>query len=124
MLDEPQRTDVIGAYMADVALRRLTSAKNGRDFGHGKRARLTVTESGVTRRRAFIEPGHNIDLRGPGRMLLEGSVIGGKISRFSSSPEIGGRIVLDHVLHSSIIHGLVDPSNGQPRVELDILAKY
>ncbi len=120
-LEPKQRDEIVRAYLAERALRRMARIRNGTGFGYGKRARLTVNENGVTSWRAFYEPIRNTDARGRKREVKPGAVIEGKISQFSSLPRAGGRLVLRHALFS-VIEGLVDPSDGQPRVELDILA--
>lgn len=122
-LDDSQRFEIVRAYLAKMAVGKLRGMKNGTGFGYGKRARLSINESGVTRKRAFIEPGHNIDIRGRRRIVEPGTLIEGKIASFSSHPEVGGRLMLNHALGTSIVYGLVNPSNGRPRVDLDILAR-
>jgi hypothetical protein len=112
------------AQVGEVTLSRLVELEQGTHFrAFRQRARFNVIESGVSRQVGLFDEGHGINVRLRTESLEEGRVIEGKIMDFISLPREGGNLRLEHRFLQSFTTGLVNPSNGRPRVELDILEK-
>ena len=124
LLTEQEQSVISQAFISELILKSLKRLKHGRDIGsQGKRAQLTITHNGVLRKKVFQDDGHDIQIPLGLGLVQPGTVIEGKIKAFSSNPETGGVLRLDHRMSTSHIHGLVNPSTGEPRVNLDILGK-
>ena len=122
-LDETQKDQIVRAYMARSVVARMNSDRGGTRFGQSRLGRLTVMEAGVIGERKWASLSRDAEVSETGQEIEPGTVIEGIIWDFSSKPEVGGVIQLDHILRTSVIQGLVDPTNGKQRVELDILCR-
>jgi hypothetical protein len=116
------------SVLASAGLNKVKRLKNGTRFGEGERqARVTVKEPGVRRATSFVEELLGFDFLVRGGEVSPGTVLRGAIRSFTSSPEEGGLLTLRHGFAGwllSDIQGLVDPSDGHHRVQLDILGQY
>jgi hypothetical protein len=93
----------------------------GKGYGYGKRAQLTVAEDGVLiQRRSWHGMTDAASIRA--KPLIPGEKLEGLIAGLSGSPEWGGHLCLRRGAFFTHILGLVNTHDGQPRVELDILA--
>lgn len=108
-----------------MALQRISALTDGGTLFRAGRglARVTVVKEGVLRSVGLIEEGHGIHRLRQSQPVEPGAQIKGKVWEFTASPQLGGRLRLEK-WGTTLLTGLVDPSTGEPRVELDILAKY
>ena len=124
LLSEEEQSIINQAFLSKLILEGLKSLKNGRNLGsEGRLAQLTVTNNGVLRKRVHQHKDNGLRVPIGLGLVVPDTVIEGKIRQFSSKPEDGGTLRLDHRMSSSYLQGLVDPSTGNPRVNLEILSK-
>jgi hypothetical protein len=90
---------------------------------HRARARLTVIETGVMQKRLISDTVEgawsDFSFLTKPRELPVGSKIEGLVWGLETLPEFGGRIILSKTMRTDRIDGLVNPINGDPRVQLD-----
>lgn len=122
-IDPALTEDLLVSFIGDLASAKLASLKAGTRFSYGKRARLHVMEAGVSvRSKRTLGSGAFPYLAV--NEAVPGSVIHGRIKGMSSAPAQGGIIDLVRKWSDAQIIGVVNPSNGTPRAELEILARY
>lgn len=126
-LTESSGIDVVEALLIRRAFDTLSARKKGISYGlEGRWAKLFVLEEGVISSKGIIEEGHDLNVRiRKEHPLSLGQEIGGRIRMFSSRPNLGGVITLEHGggFLRTFVHGLVNPTDGSPRVKLDIFRK-
>ena len=122
-MQDSQKLEVIGGYLANVALERLGDSRGGEFAVVSKRARLTIVKEGVTMRtlRKGLPP-HGIASDIVGRPLDIGETTEYGVKRLTNAPQVGGELIIGQWQFHDI-QGLVDEFDGSPRVELEILAK-
>lgn len=115
------QTEVVRAYLAQVALTKLNAAGTGTELAVSRhKVRLTVLREGVQMTRGVTEAGHGIDWRGRYKPITPGTIINGRVYRLLSAPKYGGRIEINDSLLTSYVAGLVEPSDGSPRVNIGL----
>jgi len=101
------------------------SLRQGRKLGvEDSWAHLLVVKPGVGLETRVIEEDHAVNIRLRKKLSLPlGAVYLGKIQQFSTEPEAGGNLIISRWsgFLTTTLRGLVDPDNGESRVELQIL---
>jgi hypothetical protein len=122
-LSEEERKAIVLAQIGKQALARSKGLERGTGFGQQeKKARIRVLDHGVAVRRGIIEEGHQIHILGRTRRPEPGAVIAGKVWRLEGRPPHGGILRLEN-WGTTVVTGLVNPVTGEPRVQLELLAK-
>lgn len=111
-----------GAYILSAVKNKVEAKRRGTGIGlQGKRAVVTVQDEGVGVYYHAWGKGTSKDTQ---RIAAPGETFSGEIDEFISEPELGGRLRLSKFFGMTVLTGLVNPETAEPRIALDVLAKY
>jgi hypothetical protein len=110
------------AYVLNAVKDRVEARRRGTGIGlQGKRAIVTVQDEGVGVSYHAWGQGTSKDIE---RIAEPGETFSGEIGEFMSEPDLGGRLRLFRFFGTTGLTGLVNPETAEPRVNLEVLAKY
>lgn len=118
-LDHSELSDLLAVFMASSLITRLETLKMGQNIEVSDQTVLIkVKESGVKLFKSDEQGNH---INNP-KILFLGQLISGEMVKLSTSPTVGGELLIRRGRRSSpyVVNGLVSPFDGASRVKLNV----